>query len=152
MSATAQSDKSEPARYAGLFRSPVLDHFSHPRNTGVAAEHNRSYLEEDNPWQVRLRFTLRVEQDRIAEVKFQAQSCVTTTASASALTVMAQGKRVKEALAITPEQLSRELGTVPPEKMYCCQLAVATLQKALRLPELASAASSSGVDTEVNSE
>ena len=45
---------------------------------------------------------------------------------------MAQGKRVGEALAITPEQLSRELGTVPPEKMYCCQLAVATLRKALR--------------------
>ena len=137
MSASAQSDKLEPSRYAGLFRSPVLDHFHHPRNVGVVTGHNRSFLEQDNPWQVRLRFTLRVEQDRIAEVKFQAQSCVTTTASASALTVMAQGKRVKEAHAITPEQLSRELGTVPPEKMYCCQLAVATLQKALRLPEMA---------------
>ena len=148
MSASAQSDKSEPARYAGLFRSPVLDHFHHPRNVGVAAEHNRSYLEQDNPWQVRLRFTLRVEQDRIVEVKFQAQSCVTTTASASALAVMSQGKQVAEALAITPEQLSRELGTVPPEKMYCCQLAVATLQKALQLPEPASAAS----PTEVNNE
>lgn len=143
MSASAQSDKSEPARYAGLFRSPVLDHFHHPRNVGVVAGHNRSFLEQDNPWQVRLRFTLRVEQERIAEVKFQAQSCVTTTASASALTVIAQGKRVEEALAITPEQLSRELGTVPPEKMYCCQLTVATLQKALRSPESASAASPS---------
>ena len=148
MSASAQSDKSELARYAGLFRSPVLDHFHHPRNVGVAAGHNQSFLEQDNPWQVRLRFTLRVEQDGIAEVKFQAQSCVTTTASASALTVMAQGKRVTEALAITPEQLSRELGTVPPEKMYCCQLAVATLQKALRSPEPASAASPSEVNKE----
>ncbi len=137
MSASAQSDELDSAQSAGLFRSPVLDHFHHPRNVGVATAHNRSFLEQDNPWQVRLRFTLRVEQDRIAEVKFQAQSCVTTTASASALTVMAQGKRVEEALAITPEQLSRELGTVPPEKMYCCQLAVATLQKALRLPEMA---------------
>ena len=138
MSASAQSDELDSARSAGLFRSPVLDHFHHPRNDGVVAGHNRSYLEQDNPWQVRLRFTLRVEQDRIAEVKFRTQSCVTTTASASALTMMAQGKRVEEALAITSEHLSRELGTVPPEKMYCCQLAVATLQKALRLPEPAS--------------
>ncbi len=148
MSASAQSDELDSARSTGLFRSPVLDHFSHPRNTGVAAGHNRSYLEQDNPWLVRLRFTLRVEQERIEEVRFQAQSCVTTTASASALTVMAQGKRVEEALAITPEQLSRELGTVPPEKMYCCQLAVATLQKALRLPEQVS----SETPTEVNIE
>ncbi len=95
-----------------------------------------------------MRFTLRVEQNRIAEVTFQAQSCVTTTASASALTVMAQGKQVEEALAITPEQLSRELGTVPPEKMYCRQLAVATLQKALRSSEMAG----SEVPAEVNNE
>ncbi len=148
MSASAQSDELDSAQSSGPFRSPVLDHFHHPRNVGVVAGHNRSFLEQDNPWQVRLRFTLRVEQDRIAEVKFQAQSCVTTTASASALTVMAQGKRVEEAHAITPEQLSRELGTVPPEKMYCCQLAVATLQKALRWPEQASSETS----TEVNSE
>ncbi len=151
MSASAQSDELDSARSAGLFRSPVLDHFHHPRNVGVVAGHNRSFLEQDNPWQVRLRFTLQVEQDRITEVKFQAQSCVTTTASASALTVIVQGKRVEEALAITPEQLSKELGTVPPEKMYCCQLAVATIQKALRSPESASAASPSEVDTEVNS-
>ena len=152
MSASAQSGESDSAQNTGPFRSPVLDHFHHPRHVGVATGHNRSFLEEDNPWQVRLRFTLRVEQDRIAEVKFQAQSCVTTTASASALTVMAQEKRVDEALAITPEQLSRELGTVPPEKMYCCQLAVATLQKALRSPEQAGAASPSEGNTEVDSE
>ncbi len=68
MSASAQSAKSEPARYAGLFRSPVLDHFHHPRNVGVVAGHNRSFLEQDHQWQVRLRFTLRMEQNRISEV------------------------------------------------------------------------------------
>ncbi len=117
---------------AGAFGSRILDHFEHPRNTGIAADFNRRYLEQENPWLIRILLTLRVEQGRIQEAKFKAKSCVTTTASVSALTELIQGMTVQEALSITPEQLSEYLGTVPPEKMYCCQLAVATLHRALQ--------------------
>ena len=123
-----------PMNRAGGFDSRVLDHFEHPRNAGIVADYNRRYLEQANPWLVHILFTLRVEEGRIEEVKFQAQSCVTTTASSSALTEMVQGKTVEQALSITPEQLSEYLGTVPPEKMYCCRLAVDTLRNALRSP------------------
>ena len=123
-----------PTRFFGRFTSPVLDHFHHPRNVGLATGYNRYWLEQDNAWHIRLLFTLRVEQGRILEVKFKAQSCVTTVACASALTEMAQGKDVATALAIRPEQLSETLGTVPHEKMYCCQLVIATLRLALESP------------------
>lgn len=116
------------------FSSAVLDHFHHPRNAGTARNYNRSYLEQDNPWRVRLLFTLRVEEGRIQEVKFKAQSCVTTVACASALTEMVEGREVESALAIRPEELSQVLGTVPEEKMYCCRLALATLRRALESP------------------
>ena len=132
-----------PTRFFSRFTSPVLDHFHHPRNVGVAAHYNRSCLEQDNPWHIRLLFTLRVEEGRIQEVKFKAQSCVTTVACASALTEMAQGKDVATALTIRPEQVSETLGTVPHEKMYCCQLVIATLRRALASPVQ--------TDSEVNS-
>jgi nitrogen fixation protein NifU and related proteins len=119
---------------SGVFGSRVLDHFEHPRNVGIAADFNRRYLEENNPWLLRILLTLRVEEGVIREVKFKAQGCVTTTASVSALTELAQGKTVEEALGITPEELSERLGTVPLEKMYCCRLAVETLRTALRTP------------------
>ena len=118
-------------RIAGSFTNPILDHFHQPRNVGIVEGHNRSYLEQENPWLIRILFTLRVNGDRIEEVRFKTQSCVTTTACSSALTEMVQGRTVEEALAITPEQLSEYLGTVPSEKMYCCRLAIATLRKAL---------------------
>ena len=117
------------------FRHPILDHFYHPRNAGIAEGFNCSFLEQDNPWLIRIRFTLRVAGNRIEEVKFQAQSCVTTTACCSALTEMVQGQTVKRALAITPEQLSEYLGTIPQEKMYCARLAVASLHRALGQPK-----------------
>ena len=117
------------------FRNPILDHFHHPRNVGIVEEFNHSFLEQDNPWLIRIRFTLRVAGSRIEEVKFQAQSCVTTTACCSALTEMVQGQSVEHALAITPEQLSEYLGTIPLEKMYCARLAVASLHRALGQPK-----------------
>lgn len=113
------------------FRNPVLNHFHQPRNVGLASAHNHSYLEDENPWGIRLLFTLRVEGGRIAEIKFKAQSCVTTVACASKLTEMVEGQAVQEALAITPQQLSVALGDIPSEKMYCCQLVVQTFRKAL---------------------
>ena len=113
------------------FSNRILDHFHHPRNPGIAEGFPHSFLEADNPWLIRIRFTLRVTGNRIEEVKFQAQSCVTTTACCSALTEMVQGHSVEHALAITPEQLSEYLGAIPQEKMYCARLTVATLQQAL---------------------
>lgn len=119
---------------AGTFGSRILDHFEHPRNAGIAADFNRRFLEHDNPWLLTILLTLRVQEGRIEEAKFKTQSCVTTTASVSALTEMIQGTTVEEALAITPERLAEYLGSVPAEKMYCCRLAVQTLRNALRSP------------------
>ena len=118
----------------GNFNSRILDHFYNPRNTGIAEGFNCSYLEQDNPWLVRIRFTLRVNRDLIEEIRFQAQSCVTTTACCSALTEMVRNQSVEAALAITPEQLSEYLGIIPAEKMYCARLAIATLHRALGHP------------------
>src|SRR3972149_5072545 len=98
----------------GNFSSAVLDNFYNPRHVGIVEGYNRGYLEQDNPWRIRIRFTFRVNQDRIEQARFQAQSCVTTTACCSALTEMAQGQTLESALSITPEQLSEYLGTVPP--------------------------------------
>ena len=121
-------------KQAGPFGSRVLDHFEHPRNTGIVPGFNRRYLEKDNPWLIRILITLRVEEGVVRAARFKAQSCVTTTASVSALMEMVEGKSVEAALAITPEQLSASLGTIPPEKTYCCRLAVATLRNALSTP------------------
>lgn len=117
-----------------VYGSRILDHFRNPRNTGVALNFNHRYLERNNPWLVRILLTLRVADDRIQEARFQAKSCVTTTAAVSALTEIIQGKTVGEALSLTPEKLSEYLEIVPPEKMYSCRLAVATLRHALNSP------------------
>ncbi|MBI4461227.1 MAG: iron-sulfur cluster assembly scaffold protein [Acidobacteria bacterium] len=123
-----------PSKIPGQYGSRILEHFRNPRNTGVAADFSHRYLEQDNPWRIYILLTLRVEGGIISEIRFQAESCVTTVACVSALTEMVEGKSAEFALSITPEQLSESLGLVPAEKMHCCRLAIATLHQALRSP------------------
>ncbi|MBI3934648.1 MAG: iron-sulfur cluster assembly scaffold protein [Acidobacteria bacterium] len=140
MNASQRRNDSEAGRTrssVGTFHHRILDHFHHPRNAGIAEDFNHSFLEQDNPWLIRIRFTLRVADNRIEDVKFQTQSCVTTTACCSALTEMVQGQPVERAMAVTPEQLSAYLGTIPQEKMHCARLAVATLRRSLGQQESA---------------
>jgi NifU-like protein involved in Fe-S cluster formation len=118
-------------RTIGTFTNRILDHFYNPRNVGIADGFNRSYLEQANPWLIRIRFTLRVDQGHIEDVKFQAQSCVTTTACCSALTEMIRHQSLETAISITPERLSEYLGTIPEDKMYCARLTIASLHHAL---------------------
>jgi len=67
----------------------------------------------------------------IEEIGFKAFGCVPAIASGSALTEMVKGKTVSYALSITPSQIEKELGGLPPERRFCCKLALDTLKNAI---------------------
>jgi len=80
-----------------LYQSVILDHNKTPRNFGKL-DHATNHAEGRNPlcgdhfdvW-------LRVEGDRIAEVRFEGQGCAISKASASMMTQAIKGKTVAEA-------------------------------------------------------
>lgn len=112
-------------------RNRILEHFYSPKNCGEIAEPDgvgTSRLEEHG---IAQRFTIKVKDGRIADIKFQTAGCISSIASASVLTELAKGKSLREAQSITPKEISKALGGLPEEKMYCAQLAVQTLGKAI---------------------
>jgi nitrogen fixation NifU-like protein len=112
-------------------QNKILDHFYSPRNCGEIAEPDgtgTSRLEEHG---IAHKFTLRVEDGRIADIKFKTAGCVSSIASASAITELVKGRRIKEAYSIKPEEISTALDGLPLEKMYCARLAVKTLRRAI---------------------
>jgi len=111
--------------------SRVLDHFLYPRNCGEIDSPDGVGIEQDNPWLIRIRVTIRVEEGRIADIRFKTAGCVTAVASVSALTELVCRKLVEEALATTPADIAAALGGVPKEKLHCCQLAVGALRRAI---------------------
>lgn len=112
-------------------RNKILDHFYAPRNCGEIPEPDgvgTSRLEEHG---IAHKFTIKVENGRIVDVKFQTAGCISSIASASVLTELVKGKDVEEAYSITPEEVSEALDGLPQEKMHCARLAVHTLRKAI---------------------
>jgi nitrogen fixation NifU-like protein len=108
-----------------------MDHFMNPRNVGEIPEAD-GVGEEGNPTcGDAMRITIKVEDDRIADVKFKTFGCGAAIAVSSMVTEMAMGKTVEEALKITKESIANELEGLPPQKMHCSNLGADALRRAI---------------------
>lgn len=84
------------ADLAQLYQSVILDHNKNPRNFRSMAEADRS-AEGYNPLcGDRLKVWLRLKDDVIEDVSFEADGCAISKASASLMTTAVKGKRLAE--------------------------------------------------------
>ncbi|NMA92334.1 MAG: iron-sulfur cluster assembly scaffold protein [Firmicutes bacterium] len=114
-----------------MYSSKVIDHFNNPRNGGEMAD--ADVVGEAGSFKCgdTMKIFLKIEQERIVDVKFQTFGCAAAIASSSMLTEMVKGKKIGQARRITNEQVAEELGGLPPLKMHCSNLAADALQDAL---------------------
>ncbi|GMU64469.1 MAG: iron-sulfur cluster assembly scaffold protein NifU [Acidobacteriota bacterium] len=94
-----------------LYQEILLEHYRHPRNHGPLPGADRE-IDGHNPLcGDRIRLRLRLDGDRLAEVRFEGSGCAISTASASMMTEAVRGRSVAEALELA-EQF-REVMTKP---------------------------------------
>lgn len=77
-----------------LYRDIVLEHTRHPRNCRRPAAWDREAEGHNTLCGDKVRVYLRLDQDRLAEVAFEASACAIATASASLMTEAVQGQAV----------------------------------------------------------
>jgi nitrogen fixation NifU-like protein len=70
-------------------------------------------------------------QNKIEDAKFQYLGCPASAACGSILTQIAKGKTLREAKAITEEEILKELDGLPGDECHCAELAVTALRKTL---------------------
>lgn len=78
-----------------------------------------------------LKFTEKDGKKVIDRASFQAFGCQTAIAVASMATELLKGKTMEEARNLKPNELSGELGPLPPMKIHCGQLVEQALKSAL---------------------
>ena len=107
-----------------VFSERLLDHFRNPHNAGDLSEATAT-VEVTNPvcGDV-LRLSARLANGRIAEARFKTQGCTAAIASSSVLTGLLAGKSPKEAQAISAQEISDQLGGLPPATFHAAQLCV----------------------------
>lgn len=78
-----------------------------------------------------LKFSEKDGKKVIDRASFQSFGCQTAIAVASMATELLKGKSIEEAQQLSPDDLTGELGPLPPMKIHCGQLVEGALQSAL---------------------
>ena len=112
-----------------LYREVILDHYQNPRNYGTLEPADVSY-EEDNPvCGDHIRLDLRLQDGRVADVRFSGHGCAISQASASMLTEAIQGKTLDELKAFSKDDLLDLLGIpLGPVRIKCALLSLKVLK------------------------
>jgi nitrogen fixation NifU-like protein len=114
-----------------MYSDKVMEHFANPRNVGVLKDAD-GVGEVGNPvCGDMMTFYIKVEDDRLNDVKFQTFGCGAAIAVSSMVSEMALGKTLDEAMQITNQDVADELGGLPGNKMHCSNLGADALHKAI---------------------
>lgn len=73
---------------------------------------------------------LKIKDDSVEAASFMPQGCLHTVACGDALTTLAEGRSLDQALALTPDDIETELGGLPADHRHCAELACQSLWEA----------------------
>lgn len=82
-----------------------------------------------------VQYFLKVNDDIIKDIKFQATSCVGGLSACSAVTVLVMGKTLQQAKKLTEDEIVNHLKSVPMIKTHCVVLALEGLIKVIETYE-----------------
>lgn len=115
-----------------MYNEKVMELFMKPRNVGEIENPSGVGVVGNPRCGDMMKLTIKVENDRITDIKFKTFGCAAAIASSSMITEMAKGKSIEEALQLTNEAVAEALGGLPPIKMHCSNLAADALHAAIR--------------------
>lgn len=114
-----------------MYSEKVMDHFRNPRNVGEI-ENANGIGEVGNPQCGDImKIYLKVENNKIEDVKFKTFGCGSAIASSSMATELIKGKTLEEAWELTNKAVTEALDGLPPVKIHCSVLAEEAIHKAI---------------------
>lgn len=113
-----------------MYSQQVLERWRNPRNWG-AIEKPDGFSRITGPCGDTMQIGLKVESDRITEVRYTTDGCATSIASGSIATELAHSKTLEEAQDICQSTILDALGGLPAESEHCALLASNVLRAAI---------------------
>ena len=115
-----------------MYSKTVMNHFKNPRNVGVIEDAD-GVGEIGNPLcGDMMSIYLKVDDDKIKDIKFQTFGCGAAIAVSSMLTEIAKGKSIEEAKEITNKDVAKALDGLPKNKLHCSNLGADALKAAIK--------------------
>lgn len=131
----ACESSNQSASQSWVYSDIVKDHFLSPRNFLMGDETKYPHDAEGtvgNPvCGDQMKMFLQIEDDKIKDVKWKTYGCASAIASTSALSELAKGKTLDDALKIGPAEIAEFLGGLPAHKFHCSVLGHEALSAAI---------------------
>lgn len=120
-----------------IYSDIVKDHFLNPRNF-LMGDETKFQCDATglvgNPIcgdQMKMYIKVDPQTDTISDIRWKTYGCASAIASTSALSELAKGKTLDEALDITAEDIDNYLGKLPKHKFHCSVLGHEALKDAI---------------------
>ncbi len=127
MHATTKSDPVDN------YTPKAIEHFLNPRNIGEMTPEECSgfALVEDDDCGDQMMLWIRVEGERIEDIRFKSFGCPGAIATCSMATDLAKGKTIQAALDLTDDDVIDALGGIPDQKRHCSLLGIRAIHLAI---------------------
>lgn len=119
-----------------IYTDIVKEHFLNPRNFLMGDENQ---FECDATGLVgnpicgdQMKMYIKVKDGKIEDIRWKTYGCASAIASTSALSEIAKGKTLDEALEIDAKQIDDYLGNLPKHKFHCSVLGHEALADAIK--------------------
>lgn len=114
-----------------LYTDMILELFKNPSNHGKL-ENPDLYVEGGNPLcGDQVSFSMKIENNKILDIKFQSTGCAISTASNSLVTDLVKGKSIAEIKKLKDKDLFAVLGNIIETRLKCALLGLWAVQKGL---------------------
>lgn len=116
-----------------LYSKKVVEHFTNPKYFGTMK--NPDALGEVGNIRcgdiMKLYLKIDKKTDKIMDIKFETLGCAAAIATSDMICGLVIRKTLDKALKVKFEDISMELGELPPIKVHCAVLATQALKKAI---------------------
>ncbi len=117
---------------ADLNSEILLDHYRNPHHHGQIENPSAKQLEYNPVCGDTIQITVRIENDRITDIKFIGRGCSVSQGAASMLTERVLGLSLEEVKKISQEDLLEMLGiNLGPSREKCALLSLNTVKKCI---------------------
>ena len=112
-----------------IYREIILDHYKNPKNRGTLDPADYTYEDVNPLCGDEIRIDVRVQDDRVSEIRFSGRGCAVSQASASILTEMVEGQTLDTVKLIGKNELFDEVGIpISPARVKCALLGLKVLK------------------------
>ncbi|MCK4537982.1 MAG: iron-sulfur cluster assembly scaffold protein [Candidatus Krumholzibacteria bacterium] len=115
-----------------FFDSKFFDHFMDPRNVGTIEDPDGTGMGGDPTCGDWLLVTIRVSDESIEDIRFQCRGCSAAIVTSSAMTELAKGRSLEEAMNISAADIEDSVGGLSEEKRHCSLLGEQALREAIK--------------------